>query len=268
MDSIQDLTSVVRDAGERALRRQEDLKTIDREQKEDTTVITDVDHEVEQYMKNEISSLYPSAGIVAEESTIDPASEDAEYVFVIDPIDGTGVFSQGLEGWAVSVGVCKTTEPNSPPVAGIVYSPGLNLFLFADIDGTVESSGDFPALIPLSEQKEVSRTSTLMVSSRLHHQADWGRYKGRIRSLGSVALHMVSCLFLPAVAGAAEMAGFYAWDIAGAHAVLRSVSCKAEYYSGSTINYNPLLKGSETPQIILSGSPNAVGGLRDLIELR
>jgi len=94
--------------------------------KGDDSVVTPVDQAVEKYLSERIAALYPGAGILAEESSrsIDTRRE---YTFVIDPIDGTDIFSQGLPGWSISIGLL---DGRWTAVAGIVFSPSMDFCSF------------------------------------------------------------------------------------------------------------------------------------------
>ncbi len=67
-----------------------DLKVID---KPDATPVTLADMEIEARLREEIAKAFPEHGILGEEE--DPKNLDAQYVWVIDPIDGTKAFTIG-----------------------------------------------------------------------------------------------------------------------------------------------------------------------------
>jgi inositol-phosphate phosphatase / L-galactose 1-phosphate phosphatase / histidinol-phosphatase len=88
-----------------------DLKVID---KPDATPVTLADMEIEARLREEIVKTYPSHGIVGEEE--DPTNIDAEYVWVIDPIDGTKAFTVGKPQFGTLVGLCR----NGEPIVGVI----------------------------------------------------------------------------------------------------------------------------------------------------
>ncbi len=83
-----------------------DLKVID---KPDATPVTLADMEIEARLREEIAKAFPEHGILGEEE--DPTNVDAEYVWVIDPIDGTKAFTVGKPQFGTLVGLCKHGEP-------------------------------------------------------------------------------------------------------------------------------------------------------------
>ena len=65
--------------------------------------VTEADLRVEEYLREEISRELPDHGIVAEEGTA-TGPRDADYLWAIDPLDGTANFVAGLPFYAVSIG--------------------------------------------------------------------------------------------------------------------------------------------------------------------
>lgn len=83
-------------------------------------IVTIADKESEKLILNSISERYPSHSILSEESgTIDG---EAEWKWIIDPLDGTTNFSQGLPVFSISIALQHYGET----VVGVVYAPYLN----------------------------------------------------------------------------------------------------------------------------------------------
>ena len=84
-------------------------------------VVTEVDKECEQLLIERISQAYPSHSILAEESGLH-RNAGSDWEWVVDPLDGTNNYSQGLPIFCVSIGVQYKGET----VAGVVYVPKLD----------------------------------------------------------------------------------------------------------------------------------------------
>ncbi len=82
-------------------------------------VVTAADKASEKLIKGYIHENFPSHGIISEESADEHA--DSEWRWVIDPLDGTTNFSQGLPVFSVSIAL----EHNQEAVIGVVYAPYL-----------------------------------------------------------------------------------------------------------------------------------------------
>lgn len=91
-------------------------------------IVTRADRESEQAITDAIRRHYPSHGILAEESGDN--SGNAEWVWVIDPLDGTTNYAAGLPLFAVSIGIRYRGET----VCGVVYAPYLDE-MFTAISG-------------------------------------------------------------------------------------------------------------------------------------
>ena len=84
-------------------------------------VVTKVDKACEDYLLSEISRLYPTHSVIGEE-TGQHLHADSEWAWVVDPLDGTNSYSQGLPVFCVSIGVTYKGEC----VVGVVYAPYLD----------------------------------------------------------------------------------------------------------------------------------------------
>ena len=88
-----------------------------------TDLVTKTDKESEELICSIIHAEFPKHGILTEESG--PSFPDADYQWVIDPLDGTTNFVHGYPSFAVSIGVFY----KSKPLVGIVLElPAKRLF--------------------------------------------------------------------------------------------------------------------------------------------
>lgn len=258
--SVQAIIDDVKTAGAMALNAQRTMGFSDRAYKSDDSIVTKADRDVEGYLRDQIAALYPEANLIAEESESVFVS-DKPYTFAIDPIDGTDVFSQGMPGWCVSVGLLNE---RLTPVAGIVFAPRLDLLIAADIGKKATLNG--VKLPPPGALGAISVRSNLMVTSRIHKQLDLSGYTGKIRSIGSAALHLCFPLIYPPVVGALEGPGAHIWDIAGAHAITRAQGRDLVYLNGEPIDYSTMLNGRPASDIIMAGSPSCLDALRATVK--
>lgn len=79
--------------------------------------VTAADRAAEQTMRALIRKQFPNHGIVGEEFGSEGA--DAEYVWVLDPIDGTKSFISGMVAWGTLIGLMRFGEP----VFGLMHQP-------------------------------------------------------------------------------------------------------------------------------------------------
>ena len=81
----------------------------------ESDLVTDIDKASEKLITDFVKKKYPSHGILAEEGG--NTKDGSEYLWVIDPIDGTINFAHGLPIFSISIGLQK----NGKTIAGVVY---------------------------------------------------------------------------------------------------------------------------------------------------
>src|SRR5262245_1787762 len=79
--------------------------------------VTAADRAAEQAMRALIQRTFPAHGIIGEEFGSDRA--DSEYVWVLDPIDGTKSFIAGMPVWGTLIALTRFGEP----VYGMMHQP-------------------------------------------------------------------------------------------------------------------------------------------------
>ena len=79
--------------------------------------MTDADRAAEVVMRTLIKQNFPAHGIVGEEFGTERA--DAEYVWVLDPIDGTKSFISGMPAWGTLIALSRP----GAPVFGMMHQP-------------------------------------------------------------------------------------------------------------------------------------------------
>ncbi len=79
--------------------------------------VTAADRAAENAMRALIRKTFPGHGIIGEE--YDSERTDAEYIWVLDPIDGTKSFITGMVAWGTLIGLMRFGEP----VFGMMHQP-------------------------------------------------------------------------------------------------------------------------------------------------
>ena len=93
---------------------------LDVEIKDDQSPVTRADREAEALMRDMIRHAYPQHGIIGEE--FGPDNPAAEFVWVLDPIDGTIAFARGCPLFGTLIGLLHADTP----VLGAIHQPLLN----------------------------------------------------------------------------------------------------------------------------------------------
>lgn len=147
-DVLKEVEIWVREVGEiqRNNFRREDLK-IDTKSTV-TDLVTEIDKRSEDYLLKKIEEKYPGHAILGEETG--SHERESDYLWVIDPLDGTNNYAQGLPIYCISVGLKYKGEA----VLGVVYAPQVD-----EIYTAVRGEGAFcnGRKISVGDKKELNR---------------------------------------------------------------------------------------------------------------
>ena len=147
----------------------------DVEIKEDQTPVTVADRKAEEVIRNTLLEAFPDHGFFGEESGRE--QEDAEYLWLVDPIDGTKSFVGGYGMWSTQIALMHRGElvlgVSSAPAAGELAwaARGAGAFL----DGEPIAVSDRTVL----EQASVS-TGNLQTMARSSQWSCLGDILGRV----------------------------------------------------------------------------------------
>jgi len=160
-------------------------------------------------------------------------------VWIVDPIDGTREFIEGIPEWAVSIGLVIDHEA----VAGGVFNPCTGEFFLGSV-------GEGVSAIRIEGSQgahSANHPSCLLVSRREFRENKWASYIAsglRVRPVGSIAyrlarvaagLDFATCTFEPRSE----------WDVAAGVALMYANSGRVETGSGQRVQFNqitPLLQ--------------------------
>ena len=111
------LVATVREAGSLAMQYfQTDVKVWE---KEGGTPVSDADIAVNTLIQRRLGEARPDYGWLSEETADDPARLDRRRVWVVDPIDGTRAFLQGVPHFCHAVALVE----DGRPIAAALYNP-------------------------------------------------------------------------------------------------------------------------------------------------
>lgn len=104
-----DVIEISREAGAFIRTQIGKVQHSDIEEKERNSLVSFVDKQAEELLVGRLGALFPEAGFVTEEDTVQNLR--GEYTWVIDPLDGTTNFLQQIPVFSVSVALAHHTEP-------------------------------------------------------------------------------------------------------------------------------------------------------------
>ncbi len=141
------------------------------ELKQDRTIVTEADRGAEKLMREAIERRFPEHGILGEE--YGPKNADAEYVWVLDPIDGTVSFAHGVPLFGTLIALSRRGQP----VLGVIHQPILGELLIGD--GTTTTLNGRPVHTRAIENLEEATVLCTDLKHVAMHQ-DAGRFQALI----------------------------------------------------------------------------------------
>ena len=202
-------------AGELLMERYERVERVDYKSARD--VVTEVDHLSEELIIAAIRARYPDDGILAEESGEHVAvageapSSGQGRTWIVDPVDGTINYANGIPFFCVSIGLAV----DGRPAVGVVHDPSRHETYAAAADGPATLEG---RVVVVSEKDKLSDfvVHLALGGRRLATRMRQTRKEIRVgRTMGSAALATAY------VAGGrfdafVQEGGLSNWDIAAA----------------------------------------------------
>ena len=111
-----------REAGKIINRAALDVESVRISQKQVNDFVTEVDHAAEKIIIETLLTAYPDHGILAEESGQENGAKDSEFVWIIDPLDGTTNFIHGFPVYCVSIALAVKGKVEQ----AVIYDPTRN----------------------------------------------------------------------------------------------------------------------------------------------
>ena len=209
-----------RRAGRIIARAMDRIATLKVEEKAKNDFVSEIDRDAEDAIIDTILRAYPDHGIVGEEGGA--ANEDAEYVWIIDPLDGTTNFLAGIPHFCVSIAVRRGNVLEH----GVIVDPVRNEEFCATRGDGARLNGRRMRVSGDSRLENAIISTGIpyrMVSSHLDsyiemHRALQGSCRS-IRRMGSAALDLAYV-----AAGRTDafvQVGLQPWDMAAGAVVVR-----------------------------------------------
>ncbi|MBU0529532.1 3'(2'),5'-bisphosphate nucleotidase CysQ [bacterium] len=209
--------------------------------------VTTADHAADTFLKNKLKELYPNYGWLSEETVDSKVRLSKKRAWVVDPLDGTKEFIEGVPHFVVSVALVE----NGEPIIGVLYNPASKELFTA-----VKGQGAFLNGERLSCSTEKDFKNMVILNSRSETRNGlWKPYSTDFkeqRAIGSVAYK----LGLTSAAKAdifASLRPKNEWDICAGHCILREAGGEMVNLEGKPITYNNE-KTLITPGLIASNA--------------
>ncbi len=153
-------------------------------------LVTEVDHQSEEYLLGEIERLFPGDQIISEEAGLVPGQ--AAHEWLVDPLDGTVNYAHGIPIFSVSIAYAQDGQVR----LAVVHDPMRDELFSAE-----RGRGSWVNSRPLQVSGAAELKRSLLVTgfpydawsnpnNNLDHFADFSRASQGVRRLGSAAIDL------------------------------------------------------------------------------
>ncbi|MCH8838126.1 MAG: 3'(2'),5'-bisphosphate nucleotidase CysQ [Candidatus Marinimicrobia bacterium] len=194
--------------------------------------VTTADYASNEYLEQQLREAYPDYGWLSEETTDTDERLNKDRVWVVDPLDGTKEFIEGVPHFVVSVALVEEGRP----VLGVLHNPISGETFSAYAGGGAHFNGE---PIRVSPQEQLAQAEIL--NSRTETRRGlWKPYEGHFRRLtpiGSVAYKL-------GLAAAARGDLFVTlrpkneWDVCAGDCILSEAGGQLLCLTGDQLRYN------------------------------
>lgn len=220
--------------------------------KDDGSLVTHTDYEIQKLIRGEIIQRFPDDGLIAEERNYIKKAKKNNNYWVVDPIDGTASYINGLSTWGISIAILKDLQP----FAGYFYMPVTRDFFYIE-DGSRVFLNGLPVQMRLSQR--LNRESLLLTQSKLHREGIFlkSSYPGRVQGYGSTVTHL--CYLASGMADAVLIRRAKIWDLLVGMAMLKRNGGEFRgLYSNESLCMESLVEGDELEEYTLAGKPEVI----------
>lgn len=148
--------------------------------------VTIADREAERVMRDLIAMNFPNHGVVGEEFL--PHNETAEYVWVLDPIDGTKAFICGLPTWGTLIGL----KHNGKAEYGMMHQPFTQEKFWGNNEGAFMKTRLGQSQLKTRECENLANAIISTTSPNLFKGEDFTAYK-RVENQCRLARYGADC---------------------------------------------------------------------------
>lgn len=207
-------------------------------------VLTQTDLEIGNFLIAKVKDAFPSHNIIDEEAGV--IDNNSEFTWVIDPIDGTSNFANGVPTYGIMIGLLK----NSTPLAGGIALPYFNQIYFAE-----KEAGAFCNDKKITVSRDEQLLKTLVAYGIDGHQKKPSITYDETKVLAEIILNIrnlrtSNSAFDMALVANGEYGAYLnrvhkIWDCVAPHIILEEAGAIVTDFWGKPLDYSNALRRSQ-----------------------
>ncbi len=210
-------------------------KVIKKSYKKDRSIVTEADLEAEKVILDIIKKSFPNHAILSEEAGLQDS--DSDFLWCVDPLDGTTNFSMKNPFFNVSIALLKNKEP----ILGVVYYPPQDELFHSEL-GKGAYLNNKP--IKVSSKNSMKAAIFTFCNSRDEEaRKKVGKIYGElkltnnyVRQIGSAALEL--CMVASGRVETFFMIGVRSWDVAAGWIMVKEAGGKTTDFNGNSFTFD------------------------------
>ena len=185
-------------------------------------VVSVADRNVEKLIRQRVADAFPNDGFLGEEDGLEEGTSG--YTWIVDPIDGTAPFVNGMPTWCISIAVVKDEKP----VIGVIYVPCLEEHYAAAAGQGATLNGN---VLTLDPSRNMQNALTGIGSNNHVTPERVGEIITNVLARGGNFIRNGSGALMLAYVAAGRLVGYYephmrAWDCMAGFCLVREAGGK------------------------------------------
>lgn len=224
------LSQAVQEAGHAIVALQK--KSFYIEKKSNNDIVTEADFLANTILKKQLLPIFSKAAWLSEESPDNLQRLTCQYVWIVDPIDGTKEYAAFIPEYAISVALIE----NDTPILAAIFNPATEEFFYA-----IKNQGAYlkNKKLNCNDSLVIQRKISLLASRAEYQRGEWGRYEQScdVKPVGSIAYKMA--LVASGVAEATFSLGpKNVWDVAAGALIVTEAGGIVTDKQGEHLQFN------------------------------
>ncbi len=206
--------------------------------KSDNSPVTSADKGADKLIREELHAKFPSYGLLTEESKDDPSRLEKDFLFIVDPVDGTKDFVSKDDEFCTNIALAYKGEA----VVGLINIPMKNVLYYAiKGEGAYKlEKGKAPVRIHVSDK---TSDLTVFVSRNFCNEKELAAIKENEKRISKVVQLGAALKFCYIAEGKGELsfrksANTKEWDVAAGDVILSEAGGVMLKPDGSKYTYN------------------------------